>query len=423
MNRAYACRYDSHHGIMAGHRRTARPMNPDLDRLHPYPFEKLAELFAGVEPPAEQQAIAFSIGEPKHPTPRFIREAVLEHLHGLAKYPTTRGEPALREAVADWLTRRFGVSAGHIDPETQVLPVNGTREALFAFAQSVIQRGEQARVLMPNPFYQIYEGAALLAGARPEYLNCTAGSGFLPNLDAVPAQTWNHCQLFYLCTPGNPTGAVASEAWLQRLVALAEQHDFVIASDECYSDIYLDENAPPPGLLGACERMGNTTFERCVVFHSLSKRSNAPGLRSGFVAGDARLLERFLRYRTYHGCSMPPPTQAASTLAWQDDEHVRLNRDEYRTKFRAVLDILSAVLEMSSPAGGFYLWPQTPVPDTDFARELYARENVIVLPGRYLSRAHQGVDPGQDRVRIALVAPLDECIAGAQRIRRFVESL
>ncbi len=397
-------------------------MNPDLDRLQPYPFERLATLFAGVEP-AAVSPIAFSIGEPKHPTPGFIREAVLEHLHGLANYPTTRGESTLRAAVAGWLTRRFQLPPGRVDAERQVLPVNGTREALFAFAQTVVRRADDALVLMPNPFYQIYEGAALLAGAQPEYLNCTADTGFLPDLDAIPADTWNRCQLFYLCTPGNPSGAVASEAWLQRLIGLAEKHDFVIASDECYSDIYLDEQMPPPGLLGACERMGNTEFERCVVFHSLSKRSNAPGLRSGFVAGDAELLASFLRYRTYHGCSMPPPTQAASTRAWNDDSHVRLNRDEYRAKFQAVLEILGPVFDVGAPEGSFYLWPRTPIADTDFARDLYRQENVVVLPGRYLSRAHDGMDPGAGRVRIALVAPLDECIEGARRIRRFTESL
>ncbi|WP_455384117.1 succinyldiaminopimelate transaminase [Acidihalobacter prosperus] len=398
-------------------------MNSDLDRLQPYPFERLAALFAGVEPASDRQPVAFSIGEPKHPTPGFIRETVLEHLHGLANYPTTRGDAALREAIAGWLSRRFGLPAGRVDAERQVLPVNGTREALFAFAQTVVERAEDALVLMPNPFYQIYEGAALLAGAQPMYLDCTVDTGFLPDLDAVSAQSWQRCQLFYLCTPGNPSGAVAPEAWLQKLVGLAERYDFVIASDECYSDIYLDEQAPPPGLLGACERMGNTAFERCVVFHSLSKRSNAPGLRSGFVAGDAELLARFLRYRTYHGCSMPPPTQAASARAWSEDEHVRLNRDEYRAKFRAVLDILGPVFDVGAPEGGFYLWPQTPIADTDFARGLYARENVVVLPGRYLSRVNAGTDPGADRVRIALVAPLDECIEGAQRIRRYTETL
>jgi N-succinyldiaminopimelate aminotransferase len=398
-------------------------MNPDLERLQPYPFERLATLFAGTEPAADRQPIAFSIGEPKHPTPGFIREAVLEHLHSLANYPTTRGEAKLREAIAGWLSRRFELPRGRVDADRQVLPVNGTREALFAFAQTVIERTDNALVLMPNPFYQIYEGAALLAGAEPMYLNCTPDTGFLPDLDSVPTDAWKRCQLFYLCTPGNPCGAVAPESWLQKLIELAERYDFVIASDECYSDIYLDEQNPPPGLLGACERIGNVGFERCVVFHSLSKRSNAPGLRSGFVAGDAELLTRFLRYRTYHGCSMPPPTQAASALAWDDDEHVRLNRDAYRAKFHAVLEILGPVFDVGAPQGGFYLWPKTPIADTDFARGLYGHENVVVLPGRYLSRDSADADPGIDRVRIALVAPLDECIEGARRIRRHTESL
>lgn len=398
-------------------------MNPDLARLQPYPFERLAALYANVDA-APVSRIAFSIGEPKHPTPAFIRETLLEHLHGLSSYPTTIGEPSLREAIAGWLSRRFDLPEDRLDSARQVLPVNGTREALFAFAQAVVDPNADAHVLMPNPFYQIYEGAALLAGGKPVYLDCTAESDFLPDIETLSPDVWDRCQLIYLCTPGNPTGAVASEAWLQNLVALAERHDFVIASDECYSDIYLDEDNPPPGLLGACERMGNTEFKRCVVFHSLSKRSNAPGLRSGFVAGDAELLNSFLRYRTYHGCSMPPPTQAASTRAWNDDAHVLENRSEYRLKFDAALQILSPVLDVQSPAGGFYLWPQTPISDTDFARELYARENVVVLPGSYLSRTHgHESSPGDNRVRIALVAPLDECIEGVQRIRRFLESI
>lgn len=397
-------------------------MNPELDRLHPYPFQKLAGLFAGTQP-GDRSPIAFSIGEPKHPTPGFIRESMLEHLHTLATYPTTQGSTELRTSIASWLARRFDLPASVIDPAHHVLPVNGTREALFAFAQAVIDRSRPALVFMPNPFYQIYEGAALLAGAQPYFMPCVEENGFLPDIDRVSEEDWQRCQLLYLCTPGNPTGAVMPENDLIRLLELAERYDFVLASDECYSEIYPNEAEPPPGLLGACIRAGNTEFKRCVVFHSLSKRSNAPGLRSGFVAGDAEILRRFLQYRTYQGGAMPPPAQAASAKAWQDESHVRENRALYREKFDRVLEILSPIMDVTRPAGGFYLWPRTPIGDTEFARMLYARENVVVLPGRYLSRPQPQGDPGENRVRIALVAPLDECIEGAQRIRHLIESL
>lgn len=398
-------------------------MNPDLSKLQPYPFERLARLKQNVEPSADKTPIALSIGEPRHPTPAFIGEAIAQHLDGLSSYPLTRGMASLREAIAHWLIGRFGLEAGSVDPERQVLPVNGTREALFAFAQTVVDRADNARVVMPNPFYQIYEGAALLAGARPYFLSTSASHGFLPDYDQVPESVWRDCQLLYLCSPGNPTGAVADQAQLQRLIGLAQRYDFVIASDECYSEIYFDENAPPPGLLGAAAAMGNDAFERCVVFHSLSKRSNAPGLRSGFAAGDARILERFLLYRTYHGCAMAPPVQQASILAWQDEQHVRDNRTLYRRKFDAVLEILAPVLKVDRPDAGFYLWPATPGADTDFARGLYESQNVTVLPGSFLSRpGEDGTDPGADRVRIALVASYEECIEAAQRIRSFIET-
>lgn len=398
-------------------------MNHDLQQLQPYPFEKLSALKAGVEPPAGLGAIALSIGEPKHATPGFLTEEVLSHLHNLSVYPTTKGTPALRQAIRDWLVRRFDLPPGSLDAERHVLPVNGTREALFAFAQAVVDRSGDPLVLMPNPFYQIYEGAALLAGAQPHFLACTADTDFLPDFAAVPQDTWQRCQLLYLCSPGNPTGAVIPLPTLQQLIRLADEHDFVIAADECYSEIYLDETAPPVGLLQAAAAMGRTDYRRCVVFHSLSKRSNAPGLRSGFVAGDAGILQSFLSYRTYHGCALPLHTQAASAKAWGDEAHVRENRRLYREKFDAVLDILATTLPAERPAGGFYLWPRTPIPDPDFARELYARENVTVLPGSYLSRAVAGGNPGANRVRMALVAPLDECIDAARRIRHFVEHL
>ena len=398
-------------------------MNPDLGKLKPYPFERLAQIKAAVDPPARLSPIALSIGEPKHPTPELIRRALVDNLQGLAAYPTTRGTRELRQAIAGWLGRRFGLGPEGVDPERQVLPVNGTREALFACAQALVERGRDPLVLMPNPFYQIYEGAALLAGAEPGYLACDPALGLIPDFDAVPTATWERCQLLYICSPGNPTGAVIGLETLQRLIRLAERHDFVIAADECYSEIYRDESSPPPGLLQAAAAMGNREFRRCLVFHSLSKRSNAPGLRSGFVAGDADIVEAFYRYRTYHGCAMAPPTQAASIRAWDDEAHVQANRARYRDKFDAVLETLDGCLEVEMPDAGFYLWPRTPQPDPEFATGLLARENLAVLPGSFLSREVDGDNPGAGRVRLALVAPLDECVEAARRIRRYVASL
>jgi N-succinyldiaminopimelate aminotransferase len=398
-------------------------MNPNLSRLQPYPFERLAQLTADIVPPAALTPIRLSIGEPKHATPGFITEEVITHLHGLSHYPLTRGSPALRESVADWLTRRFDLPGNSIDPERQVLPVNGTREALFAFAQCVVDPSSDPAVLMPNPFYQIYEGAALLAGAEPWFLNTTATTAYLPDFDTVPDAIWSRCQLVYICSPGNPTGAVMSIPELQQLIQLADRHDFVIAADECYSEIYRDESAPPPGLLQAAAAMGRDNYRRCMVFHSLSKRSNAPGLRSGFVAGDTQLISDFLRYRTYHGCAMPPATQAASVRAWQDEDHVMENRARYREKFSAVLGILDPVLDLHHPAASFYLWPDTPVDDGDFARGLLAQQNVTVLPGSYLSRSARNINPGQNHVRMALVAPLEDCIEAAERIKSYIVTL
>jgi N-succinyldiaminopimelate aminotransferase len=400
-------------------------MNPDLNRLQPYPFEKLNRLKSGVTP-TEKPHIALSIGEPKHQPPGFVVEELITHLHGLASYPLTRGSDALRQAIANWLSRRFSLPEGSIDAERHVLPVAGTREALFAFAQAVVDRAANgtgdALVLSPNPFYQIYEGAALLAGAEPWFMNTSASNGFLPDLDAVPAEVWARCQLIYLCTPGNPTGAVADIDYLQQLIRLADEHDFIIASDECYSELYFD--APPPGLLQAAALMGRNDYQRCVVFHSLSKRSNLPGLRSGFVAGDAEVLAGFLKYRTYHGCALPAHTQAASTAAWCDEAHVAANRELYRQKFEAVLSILQPVMPVERPDAGFYLWAESaPLSDTEFAQRLFAQQNVTVLPGSYLSREAHGVNPGAGRVRMALVAELDECVEAAQRIRDFISSL
>jgi len=398
-------------------------MNPDLAKLHPYPFEKLAKLKQGCTPPANKQHIALSIGEPKHPTPSFITEAVIEHLHGLATYPTTAGILELREAIANWLDSRFSLN-GHIDGSSQVVPVNGTREALFAFAQAVVDRTKtDGLVLTPNPFYQIYEGAAILAGAEPYLLNCDAENGFIPDFDEVPSEIWQRCQLIYLCSPGNPTGAVIDEPTLAKLIGLAHKHDFVIASDECYSEIYFDDNNKPIGLLEAAVNAGYSDFSRCVVFHSLSKRSNAPGLRSGFVAGDADILKQFLRFRTYHGCAMPPATQAASIAAWGDEQHVADNRALYKEKFNAVLDILSPIMNVALPDASFYLWAETPISDTEFTRRLYDEQNVTVLAGSYLGRNTEQGNPGDNRIRMALVAPLNECIEAAERIKTLVTQL
>ncbi|MDH4553876.1 succinyldiaminopimelate transaminase [Pseudomonas sp. BN417] len=398
-------------------------MNEALNHLQPYPFEKLRALLAGAQPPTEKKAIALSIGEPKHRSPAFVAEALAANLEQLAVYPTTLGIPALREAIAHWCERRFKVPAGWLDAARNVLPVNGTREALFAFTQAVVNRADNGLVVSPNPFYQIYEGAALLAGAEPHYLPCLAENGFNPDFDAVPAEVWQRCQVLFLCSPGNPTGALIPLDTLKKLIALADEHDFVIAADECYSELYFDEQNPPAGLLTACAELGRSDFARCVVFHSLSKRSNLPGLRSGFVAGDAAILKSFLLYRTYHGCAMPVQTQLASVAAWNDEVHVRANRALYREKFDAMLDILGDVLDVQRPDGGFYLWPKTPVDDETFTRELFAREHVTVVPGSYLSRAVDGFNPGAGRVRMALVAPLAECVEAGERIRAFVKGL
>ncbi|WP_312763218.1 succinyldiaminopimelate transaminase [Stutzerimonas balearica] len=398
-------------------------MNDALNLLQPYPFEKLRALLAGAQPPADKRPIALSIGEPKHRSPEFVARALADNLEQLAVYPTTLGLPALREAIAGWAERRFGLAAGAVDPARQVLPVNGTREALFSFTQAVVNRADEGLVVSPNPFYQIYEGAALLAGAQPHYLPCLAGNGFNPDFDAVPTDVWQRCQILFLCSPGNPTGALVPLETLKRLIALADEHEFVIAADECYSELYFDEANPPAGLLSACAALGRHDFKRCVVFHSLSKRSNLPGLRSGFVAGDADILKAFLLYRTYHGCAMPVHVQLASAAAWNDEIHVRANRELYRAKFEAVLQILEPVLDVARPDGGFYLWPKTPIDDQRFTRELFEQEHVTVVPGSYLSREVEGLNPGADRVRMALVAPLAECIEGAERIRAFIERL
>jgi N-succinyldiaminopimelate aminotransferase len=394
-------------------------MNPHLTELHAYPFEKLNQLKANLTPPEHLTPINLSIGEPQHPTPAFIHDALTSALAGLGKYPLTKGNEALRQAIADWLILRFQLPAASIDPNAHILPVNGTREALFAIAQTVVDATQTPAplVLMPNPFYQIYEGAALLAGAKPYYLNCLAAHDFQPDFAAVPPDVWQRCQLLYICSPNNPSGSVLSAEKFRQVIELADEYDFVIASDECYSELYADEAAPPLGLLQVCASLGRLDFKRCVVFHSLSKRSNAPGLRSGFVAGDATLLQAFLRYRTYHGCAMSPVVQAASIAAWRDETHVQENRAWYRAKFDAVLAILQPVLPMVRPPASFYLWPELPLSDTEFAARLFAQGHVTVLPGSYLSRPTAGdFNPGAHRVRMALVAPLADCETAAQRI-------
>lgn len=395
-------------------------MNPHLERLQPYPFQRLQTLFADLPTIAMPPPIALSIGEPQHPMPDFVAPVLEQALAGFNRYSTTRGAPALREAIASWLQRRFTLPG--IDPERQVLPVNGTREALFALAQAVVTPDSRAAVLMPNPFYQIYEGAALLAGAEALFYNLDPARGYRPDFDAIPASVWARVQLVYVCNPGNPAGAVLSEAELGALLRLAEQHDFVIASDECYSEIYGPQHTPPPSLLGAAARLGQHDFARCVVFHSLSKRSNLPGLRSGFVAGDAGILERFALYRTYHGCTLPGPLQAVSQAAWTDEAHVIANRQRYADAFAAVLPVLDPVLEVSRPDAGFYLWPRVPGGDDEaFARRLQREANVTVLPGRYLSRPTIGGDPGAGHVRMALVAEPAVCMEAATRIRAVLE--
>jgi N-succinyldiaminopimelate aminotransferase len=385
-------------------------LNPHLARLQPYPFDKLRALFSGVTPNSALRPIDLSIGEPKHPTPDLVKNALAGALDGLAQYPRSQGLPELREAAAAWARRRYSLPG--LDPETQILPVNGTREALFAFAQTVLEPG--ARVACPNPFYQIYEGAALLAGATPVFLN-----------DGTPfeALDWRGVQLAYVCSPGNPTGRVVTLEQWRALFDLSDRHGFVIASDECYSEIYPDESSPPLGALQAAERLGRRGYPRLVMFTSLSKRSNSPGMRSGFVAGDAALLKAFLLYRTYHGSAMSLAVQRASIAAWQDESHVRENRRLYAEKFSATLPLVEKPLRTAQPDGGFYLWIETPIDDTDFARRLHEQYNVTVLPGSFLARESGGVNPGRNRVRVALVAPLAECREAVERMMRLARSL
>jgi N-succinyldiaminopimelate aminotransferase len=396
-------------------------MNSRLALLQPYPFEKLRKLFDGVALDPGLPHISLGIGEPRHPTPALVKRALTASLPKLAVYPPTAGGEDLRRAIADWLARRYGLPG--IDWKTEVLPVNGSREALFAFAQTIVDPERPDPVVVcPNPFYQIYEGAALLAGALPVYVNTLPARGYRADYASLPGEALRRTQLMYVCSPGNPTGHVAGlEEW-REIFALADRYGFVVASDECYSEIYFDEDAPPLGALQAAHRLGRG-FERLVVFSSLSKRSNAPGMRSGFVAGDAGILKSFLLYRTYHGGAMSAAVQDASAAAWRDETHVRENRALYREKFDRVVPMLQGALEVERPDAAFYLWARTPVADADFARRLYAEESVTVLPGSYLARESRGVNPGAGRVRMALVADMDECVEAARRIVEFTRKL
>ena len=401
-------------------------MNPLLDQLQPYPFEKLKQLFAGVAPNPDYPAISLGIGEPKHPTPAFIQQTMIEHMQGLATYPSTIGNETLRRAIAGWLERRYGLPP--IDPATQILPVNGSREALFALAQTVVNStaADSALVMCPNPFYQIYEGAAYLSGAQPYFVNSDSARNFAPDYAAVPEEVWSRVQLLYVCSPGNPTGAVLSLDDWRTLFALSDRYGFVIASDECYSEIYFKPEAPLGGL-EAAHKLGRSDYKGLIAFSSLSKRSNVPGMRSGFVAGDAAILKKFLLYRTYQGGAMSPVIQAASVAAWNDETHVRENRAKYIAKFAAVTPLLQEVLDVALPDAGFYLWAKidkiAAISDTEYAKRLYAEYNVTVLPGSYLARDAHGSNPGRQRIRMALVAEVDECLEAARRIVAFTRSL
>ncbi|MBP6535240.1 MAG: succinyldiaminopimelate transaminase [Burkholderiaceae bacterium] len=400
-------------------------MNPLLQKLQPYPFERLRKLFADVTPNPAYPAISLGIGEPKHPTPPFIQQALADATRegGLAVYPATLGTPQLRASFTGWVQTRYGLT---LDPATQVLPVNGSREALFAFAQTVIDPTQDRPVVVcPNPFYQIYEGAALLAGAEPFYAPSDPARNFAVDWDSVPADVWARTQLVFVCSPGNPTGAVMPLSGWEKLFALSDRYGFTIASDECYSEIYFRDE-PPLGGLEAAARLGRADFPRLVAFTSLSKRSNVPGLRSGFVMGNAALLKAFALYRTYHGSAMSPVVQTASILAWGDEQHVVDNRAQYRAKFAEVTPILAKVLDVQLPDASFYLWARVPdalgLSDTEFARELLALYNVTVLPGSYLARDVNGANPGAQRIRMALVADTAECAEAARRIAAFVQS-
>lgn len=399
-------------------------MNRDLSLLQPYPFEKLAKLLGGLTPPQEIEHISLGIGEPKHPAPECVTSVLNETVDLVANYPTTKGSAELRDTIAAWATKRFKLQNGSLTGDDNVLPVMGTREGIFAFTQCAVDRKPGALVLSPDPFYQIYEGAAYLAGAEPYFLPTLAENGFIPDYDSISDDIWERCELLFICSPNNPSGSVHSAETIKKLIALADKFNFILASDECYSEIYFDESNPPEGLLEICAQLGRNDYKNCVVFHSLSKRSNLPGLRSGFIAGDAALLKPFLLYRTYHGCAMPLQVQKGSITAWNDEIHVEENREQYRQKFAAVLEILQPVMDVKMPDASFYLWAKTPIDDDAFTAGLFEQQNLTVLPGRYLSRETEtGLYPGAGYVRMALVATVEECVEAAWRIRRYIESL
>lgn len=396
-------------------------MNSNLSQLQPYPFQKLRKLFEGITCNPALDPIDLHIGEPKHITPDFIRQAMVDNLDGLSNYPTTAGTSALRGSIAAWIARRFQLPS--INPETEVIPINGSREGLFSFAQMVIDaKSQDSVVVCPNPFYQIYEGAALLAGATPQFINTLPGNHFRMDFTQLPGDIWSRTQLVYVCSPSNPTGGVMTLDEWQELFALSDRYGFVIAADECYSEIYFTEGQPPLGALSAAHQLGRSGFPRLVVFNSLSKRSNVPGLRSGFVAGDAQLLNKYLLYRTYHGCAMNPVAQITSVAAWNDETHVVENRHLYLQKFNTVIDMLSETIPVQMPDASFYLWVKTPISDTEFTKQLHRDYNVTVLPGSYLARDVRGVNPGENYVRIALVASLQECIEAVNRIKSLLAS-
>jgi N-succinyldiaminopimelate aminotransferase len=397
--------------------------HPHLAQLHPYPFEKLKALKAELNPPTHLSHIPLSIGEPKHTPPQFVLDNLVTNIHQVSVYPTTKGTDELRQAISEWASKRFSLAAKSLQADKHILPVNGTREALFAFTQAVIDPATQPLVISPNPFYQIYEGASILAGAELKLLNCLEQNNYLPDFSEVTEAEWQRCQLLFLCSPGNPTGQLLDSQQYQELITLADRYDFIIASDECYSELYRDEQAPPVGLLQACAEMGRDNFKRCVVFHSLSKRSNLPGLRSGFVAGDESLIKQFLLYRTYHGCAMSIPTQLASIAAWQDEQHVIENRNQYREKYRLFKSILDGVWDIQQPPASFYLWAKTPVDDVSFTQQLFSEQHITVLPGRFLSREYNGINPGENHIRMALVAPVEECKEAAMRLKSFIQSI
>lgn len=401
-------------------------MNPHVTRLHPYPFERLARLLSETKPPSDKSVISLSIGEPRHEPPQFIIEALERHtLDGLARYPMARGLPELRQAMAGAMTRRYGLDADSLDPARQVLPLTGTREGLFSLIQAIIDpRERKPVVVMPNPFYQIYEGATLLAGAEPWYLNTPEETGFLPDFTSVPDETWSRCQALVLCSPGNPTGAVMSAQDWEKAFELADTHDFTVVADECYADLYTDESQPPPGALETAAALDRRGFDRLVSLHSLSKRSSVPGLRSGLAAGDEKIIEPFAQYRTYHGCAMPLPAQHASIEAWNDTAHVTENRHRYQEKFATARRILEPVTDIRIPPGAFYLWLKAPNGDDErFAHDLYAREGLITLPGRYLSRPTSSGDPGIGYVRVSLVPDEQTCEDAMTRLASFIETL